>query len=410
MNMPGSTLPVTFLGASLMLLVPLLAGGVWLRMLSASRALLLRPHARGRLLAGALGILALVTMLWMACYWMAFLSAPEQFRPDTADYVLMYALTLSFGTQCAIALFIASRSPLWTLIVLVLWQAPALLLQAFGVEDTARLIGGPVSLGISIAAWLVFGFWFLRARRIHASAWQRGNAGTDAQAVISAAPIESRAAALSRWVLANNTPLGIGLQCLIASLGLLALQWMLSQEVGGNALQAAMFGALSAVTLVIGAIGRSMARRSRALWLSAGYTRLELFEWMERRLLSVAAAVCAAVALSALLAWVFLTPRSTLPLSYLLAAILLPGVCAGWLGLMQQHQRSIFDTLAIIPIAAGIFSGLVVPVYVDDAAPRWVVLAGEFALAVLLRTVAYRRWRGADWRRANSNRASGGAS
>jgi hypothetical protein len=67
-NMPGSTLPLTFLGASLVMAVPLLAGGVFLRQLSMSRALLLRPHARRRLLAGFVGILVLVTCAWMICY------------------------------------------------------------------------------------------------------------------------------------------------------------------------------------------------------------------------------------------------------------------------------------------------------------------------------------------------------
>ena len=61
-NMPGSTLPITFFGVMLVIIVPLLAGGAFLRMLCASRALLLRPHARGRLLAGAFGILMLATL------------------------------------------------------------------------------------------------------------------------------------------------------------------------------------------------------------------------------------------------------------------------------------------------------------------------------------------------------------
>ena len=42
-NMPGSSLPITFFGVMLMMIVPLLTGGVFLRMLSSSRALLLRP-------------------------------------------------------------------------------------------------------------------------------------------------------------------------------------------------------------------------------------------------------------------------------------------------------------------------------------------------------------------------------
>ena len=152
-NMPGSTLPITFFGVMLVIIVPLLAGGAFLRMLCASRALLLRPHARGRLLAGAFGILMLATLCWMFCYWLAFQAVPPKLRPDAEALLLMFSLTLNFGTMCAVVLFIASRSPLWTLVILILWQAPGLLLHAFGVEDAARLLGGPVGVLMSAAVW-----------------------------------------------------------------------------------------------------------------------------------------------------------------------------------------------------------------------------------------------------------------
>jgi len=67
---------------------------------------------------------------------------------------------------------------------------------------------------------------------------------------------------------------------------------------------------------------------------------------------------------------------------------------------MQQHHRGFFDALAGTGLAAGIFYGLVQPLYVGTAEAPWMVLAAEIALAVLLREVAYVRWRGADWRRA----------
>jgi hypothetical protein len=402
-NMPGSTLPFAFVGPALMMVVPLLAGGVFLRMLSSSRALLLRPHARGRLLLGALGILLLVTLVWMLCYWMAFQKAPPKARPDAEALLMMFALTLNAGTTFAVALFIGSRSPLWTLVMLLLWQAPGLVLRALGVEDAARLLGGPVSLVTSLAVWVIFSIWYLRVRRIHASAWRRRDeAGDTAGAAIPravASPL-SREQAMSRWVMANATPAGLGLQCLLACLVLLVIQWALGREAGMRALQSMMFGALSAVALGAGAVSGSMARRSRALWLSAGRTRLELHAWIERRMLHVALAVGVAVSLAALVVWLLLTPRPALPPAYLFPALVAPGLCAGWLGLMQQHQRSYFDALAGIGIAAGIFYGLVQPLYAGRAEAPWMVLGAEIALAVLLREVAYVRWRGADWRRA----------
>jgi hypothetical protein len=403
LNVPGSTLPITFFGPALMMLVPLLAGGVFLRMLSSSRALLLRPHARGRLLLGSLGILIVATMSWMLCYWMSFQTAPVKYRPDAEAMLMMFALTANFGTMCAVVLFIASRSPLWTLIILALWQAPALLLHAFGIEDASRLAGGPVSLAMSAAVWVVFSVWFLRVRRIHAAAWARREASEPlvqpAVAAVQAAS-QSREQAMTRWVLSNATPLGLGLQCLAACLVLLAIQWALGRESGVRPMQSMMFGVLSTVTLVLGALGSSMARRSRALWLPAGRSRLELHAWIERQMLLLMLLVGIAVVLAAFIVWLLLTPRPGLPLRYLLPALLLPGLCAGWLGLMQQHQRSMFDALAGLGIAAGIFYGLVRPLYVGSAEPPWAALGAQIALAVLLREVAYVRWRSADWRRA----------
>ncbi|MBK6674553.1 MAG: hypothetical protein IPG49_14215 [Proteobacteria bacterium] len=205
---------------------------------------------------------------------------------------------------------------------------------------------------------------------------------------------------MTRWVLANGTSPGIGLQVLVAGLVLLLIQWVLGRQAGVMALQSMMFGVLSAATLITGAVSSSMARRSRALWLPAGRTRLELHAWMERQMLRVAVAVGIAVAACALLVWVPFSPRPALPLAYLVPALLVPGLCAGWLGLMQQHHRGFFDALAGTGLAAGIFYGLVQPLYVGTAEAPWMVLAAEIALAVLLREVAYVRWRGADWRRA----------
>jgi hypothetical protein len=267
------------------------------------------------------------------------------------------------------------------------------------VDDASRLIGGPVSVAASAAAWVAFAIWFLRARHIAAGAWRRNAATGSAQAGSFAAPA-TREEAMTRWVFANGTPLRFGLQCLLACIGVLALQWALGREAGTRPLQAMMFGALAAVTVVTGAISSGMAARSRALWLAAGRTRLQLHGWMELRMLLAAAAVLGAIAVAAALAWLVVAPRPSLPPAYLFAALLVPGLCAGWLGLMQQHRRGMFDALAGLMIIAGIFYGLVRPLYVGSTEARWEILGGQLALAALLREVAWARWRSADWRRA----------
>jgi len=210
----------------------------------------------------------------------------------------------------------------------------------------------------------------------------------------------TREQAMSRWVLANATPWQLALQTLAACLVLLAIQWALGREAGVRPLQSMMFGALSGATLVLAAIGSSMARRSRMLWLAAGRNRLELHAWIERQLLRVALAVGCAVLAAALVVWLLLVPHPALPAVYLFPALVVPGLCAGWLGLMQHHQRSFFDAFAGIALGVSLFHSLVKPLYVGSAAAPWGVLGAQVALAVLLREVAWVRWRGADWRRA----------
>jgi hypothetical protein len=399
-NAPGSTLPITFLGVGMMALVPMFAGGVFLRMLSTSRALLLRPHARGRLLAGAVGILLLVSSVWIFAYWAAFQQVPAKFRPALEEYSLMLAMTLSFGTLCAVALFIASRSPVWTLLIILIWQAPGLLLHVLGVEDASRLLGGPVSFAMSLLLWLAFGTWYLRARRIHASAWGHRQEAAPAIATASVRQPATREQAMSRWLLANQSAPQLGLYCLLAALAVLGIQWIFAREVEAQTLHAIMFGTLAIVAVVTGAVGRAMAARSRALWLPAGRTRLQLYGWIERQSLLVTLAIGVAVGLVATLAWWLSSPRPAMPLAYLLPALLVPGLCSVWLGIMQQHRRSLLDVLAMMAIAAGIFYGLVRPLFIGSAAARWDLLAAQLVLAVLLREMAWLRWRSADWRRA----------
>lgn len=396
-NTARSSLPPGFVGMTLLLIVPLLAGGVFLRMLSSSRALLLRPHARGRLLGSAAVILLLSALLLILVYWISALPAPPRFRPDLDQYLLLFAMTLSFGTQCLISLFIASRSPSWTLAIILIWQAPGLLLHALGVEDASRLLGGPVSLAASLIAWMAFAIWFLKARRIHATEWRRRDESA-APAARGTVPA-TREQAMSRWILANNAPLRIGLQCLLAALAVLGIQWALAREVDTAVLQAMMFGTLAGIGVVSGAVSWSMAQRSRPLWLAGGRNRMQLHSWVEGQMLRVLLCVSAAVLLAAGLAWLFIQPRPVLSPAYLACALLAPGVCASWWGLMQQHGRNALDIVAALLIVLSLFYGLVGPLFTLRPA-RWDILAAQLVLAALLRMAAWMRWRGADWRRA----------
>jgi hypothetical protein len=404
-NMPGSSLPTVFLGVALMVVVPLLAGGAFFRMLSSRRALMLLPHARAKLLTGMIGITLLATLVWIGAYFLTFQRAPPKFRPDLEGYLLMYVLTLSFATQCTISVFIASRAPFWALAAIIAWQVPAIALRLLQVDDTARLLAGPVGLAMVPVAWLVFGIWYMKTAQVSRSAWAGGGSGGSVATIGFAAPA-SREQAMSRWLLGASTPLRLGLQWGVVALALVAVQWVVHLLVDphstSRAVTAMMFGTLSLCAVALGAVSNTIAARSRGLWLVGGRGRLELHGWCERQMLRVVVAIALPFLLVGMMLWLVVTPRPGLPGSYLLLAMLAPGLAAAWFGLMQQHRRSLFDPLAVMAIAAGWYYGLALPLFAGSARPPWGIVAAQLALVVLLREVAQVRWRGADWRRAQA--------
>jgi hypothetical protein len=336
--------------------------------------------------------------------WLEMRSVPPKYQPEPEFYLLMFSMAVSFGTLCAITMFVASRSPRWTLLILVIWQAPGLVMHLLGMEDAPRLLGSPVSLAMDAAIWTGFGIWYLHARRVHASGWRRReSASEEADTTSTAAPV-TREQAMTRWLLGGATPLTIGLQCLAAALGVLVIQWIFARDAGIRSLHAMMYGTVSLVGVVAGAVSRTMASHARGLWLAASRTRLALHAWTERRMLLVMLAIFVAVELATALVWLLL-PRPNLSLTYLLCAVLAPGVGAAWLGLMQQHRRSLLDVAAAFGIFLGWSHGLVGPLYGGATSNPWELLGPQVALAVLLREVGYMRWRSADWRRVQRAQA-----
>ena len=398
--MPGSTLPIAFLGVALMVITPLLAGGAFFRMLSSPRVVLLYPHGKGRLLAGMIGVAMLATLVWIGAYYAAFLRVPPKLRPDLEQYALLYALTLSFATQCSIGVFIASRGPLWALVMIGAWQAPGLALGLGGV-DVPRLLAGPWGLVMPLLAWVAFGTWYLKTRRVNAPGWIWGAQGAViARVPGTALPSVTRAQAMTRWVLGSSTPARIGSQWLLGAALLIGVQLVLGRDSPPRAVTAMLFGTLSLSAVVIGAVAATIAGRSRGLWLTAGRSRLELHAWCERLVLRVAASIALAFAVLGALVWTFWMPRPSLPAGYLLLALFAPGLGAAWFGRMQLHRRVALDALGGLLLVLGWYYGLVQPLITEVAQPRWGVLGPQLALTVLLREVALVRWRGGDWTRS----------
>jgi hypothetical protein len=398
-NLPGSTLPMLFLGVALAMIIPLLLGGAWLRMLCAPRAIQLLPRARGRLLAGALGVVLLATGVWILAYWISFQGLPAQYQPKPESYLLMYMLTLTFATQCTIGIFIASRGPVWMLIALIAWTAPHLVLPLFGVEDVPRLLTGPAGMAMVVLTWIVFGAWFLRARRINSEGWTRGQLGAAAVAArMGAAPL-TREQAMTRWLLGAGTPLSIGLLWTLGVAVLIGVQLAIGRDSPPRAVAAMVFGTLSLNAVVVAAMAQSAAARSRGLWLTGARLREELYRWCERLLLQVAVAILLPFLLLGGALWWWLPERPLLPAAYLFPAILAPGLTALWFGLLMVRRSAVVTTLVGVAIVVGWYYGVAQPLAAGSSEPRWAVLAAQGALILALRMLAVRRWRSLDWPR-----------
>lgn len=397
-NLPGTPLPLVFLGGVFMLFTPLVAGGALFRIVSAPRAIQLLPYARWRLLAGMFGVVMLGTLLWIFAYWAAFQHAPLQFRPRADGYLMMYVLTLSFATQASISIFVASRGPLAALIVIGAWQVPGIVMRIAGLDDVPRQLTGPAGFLMALATWLVFGIWYLRAARIEAPFWKRMQVGAATVAPLGAGSLATRERGMERWVLGGSTPLRIGTVWLAAVTVLVGMQLLLGRKSPQGAVGVTIFSTLSVSFIVFGSIGWRIAARSRGLWLTGARSRSELRAWCERAMVRVLVATGLPFVIMGAVLWGFMPERPLLPGHYLLLAMLAPALTAAWVGLMQVQYRLLTDLACGLVMIAGMWLTLLQPM-ISGSGPRWDLLAAQYALVVVIRQIGIWRWRAADWPR-----------
>jgi hypothetical protein len=389
----------------LAMVIPLFTGGVFLRQLSSRRHALLWPHGRGRLLAGTISVMIVCTALYMLAYWPAFAKTAPGFKAIVLEgLVMQYVVMFAFWTQCTISMFVASRRPVWALVALIAWVVPFIVMGATGQEPQAMT--GPTGFVGAVGVWVVFSIWFLTSRRIGTTAWrvrqESVTAGSES-AVAAATPVE----AMQRWLLSSGTPLTLGLQWGLAMLVLLGVQLVVPRLIGADSprdwVTAMLFGTLSLAAAVIGAVSWTIAKRSRWLWLLAGKSRLELFRHCERLMLKSLLAVMLPMGALSVALWFLLDMRPSLPPGYLFLVMAGTALAAGWFGLMQVHRRFSLDGLAGLLLVLGWLAGLIRPLFRGETEPQWGIMLAVLALVVLLREVAFARWRVADWPRTQSS-------
>lgn len=396
--------PLLFFLMSLMLVTPVLSAGVFLRMLSAQRGIALLPHARGRLLAGVVGMALLVAALVPLTFWIAHRTTLPPLRPWPPHYMVLFITSFLFATQLAVGLFIASRSPRWALVVLLAMQLPGLVLRLAGVEDVPRLLSGPAGLVMPVLAWVVFGAWYLRAGPIAPAGWRGGyRAGSGAGFPLFGQPARTREEAMRRWLLGGLTPIRAGV-ILLLGMGLVVLAQLL---IGRNS-PPQMVTAIILATLSVGfvmasfGIAAMIAQRSRGLWLTGARDRVALHAWCEGQLLQYLAHIALPLAMAGVILWALLPARPTLPGAFVLAMSALWGCVLAWLGLAQSRGPVWMDLLLAVTGSLTWAFGLALALFAGDASPQWGALALLALLAVASRQLAAWRWRRADWPRASA--------
>jgi hypothetical protein len=400
---PGSRIPQTFFGASLVMITPILFGGLWWRRLSAPRILSLVPYGRLKLLLAA-GAVALVGVgAWLVCYAYAFqVQVPAMYRPGAGDYLVMFVVTAVFATAVSIGPFIASHSPAAMLAALGLWLLPGHLLRLAGVGYPADLWQRPAGWAALAAVWVVFGVWYLQARRISPPGWLKAGGQVISLARAGRAPrAVTPGRGLDGLLLGGSTVIELALQWFAVVFVLLLVQALIAHYADSDPLPvvALLFSTLSLSAVVAGALGFAIAKRSRALWLPAGLDRAALYRRCEGLLLRACAGLALAFGLLFVLLWATLAPHPPWRWQYVLTSLALTGLAAAWLGLAQVRRHAALDSGVSLVLLAAWLVGTVGPLFAPTAHDAWGVLAAEALGVVLLRELSRRRWAAVDWPR-----------
>ena len=321
---------------------------------------------------------------------------------------MQYVVMFVFWTQCTIGMFVASRKPVWALVALIAWVVPFIVMGATGQEPQAMT--GPTGFVAAVGVWVVFSIWFLTSRRIGTTAWrvrqETVTAGSES-AIAATTPVE----AMHRWLLSSGTPFTLGLQWGLAMLVLLGVQLVVPRLIGGD--KSTRLGDCNVV--------RHAFSGRRGDWCRV----LD-----DCNAIPLVMAPCREDATGAIQA--LRTPNAegapgrrpadgcpvpgpvVRPRSATILATGLSGTCHGrprtCSGLVRTDASASQDFTGrrggTSADYCGCFAGLIHPLFRGETEPEWGIVLAVLALVVLLREVAYARWREADWPRTQSSMSS----
>lgn len=393
-------------GLFLAFLPAMVAGGPLWRALASQRQVALAPHGRLRLLLVAIAIALLCALAMSTYFWALYLWLPVPWRRSLAGWLLDVGGYFAFASLWAMASFLAARSLLATFTVLLVLLGGGLLLNRLGLPPPAQWLPGGAPSFI-LLCWIVFGAWYLSARRIAPSAWTSRRAEDEAMVTqadtggISARV--TRTEALQRLLLGGRSVGRLILQCVLA-LGLLQGILVLIRVVAGVPVEQVAplhyFG-LALVLPAMAAISWVVAARLRSLWLNCSGTRAQLFALGEGTLLRLAAGLAGFGSILFVALWTLLPPPLSASSTEWLRLGLVAVTGAVLLPVYAALLRNGVAALAALVVAVVTLEPTYMHAFVygePPGSPWWLAL---LAMAIVaLRERARRRWLHADMPRA----------
>jgi hypothetical protein len=386
-----------------------LFGGAFWRAVSAQRAVLLAPRGRLRLLLAVAGVLAAIPVATLAFLVLHSVGMPR--TPGSMWLLVAVPWFLSIGTFALgvwwlLATFITSRSPLAALLVLLALILEQYLLWRMDLS-LDRLWARGWSPLLPIALLAAFATWYLRARRIAPPGWFLPGARSVLATVALAdrgAAVVAKGAAMERMLLGGTSIPAMLMQWLLIG-GALEGALLLTGTAGEDeavAVAKLAFAAMFLCPLVVIAQSRAIVGRARALWLSSGCSRPELFASVERVLLTFSVGMALAFALLFVALWLTQPWHPAMTLVQGLCAIAAAALLAANQSLSRPVGWVLYAQIAVV-VAVLLNVLRVLP---GDPPGNWWWFAASLVVVAALRTMARRRWLNADLPRLTSSPAS----
>ena len=392
------------LGLACVVVVPLIFGGLYLRIFAAPTRFQLTPRYRiTLLLAGLCTLMLMGGVIALFKYVLFNFGSPP---PGTAeaDYAQIFATTLAIGTALWFTLFWASKSPA-TMQILAIGAFPTLVLlpllaKTLGYEPKQLFVFFKQTDHLfwsCVAAWSVFAIGFLRAKAITTPDFSNSqplfNLANAQRAQCEKQPIA--------MLLNPQAEVQRRFQQYALSVVMLAMLFSVTKSGAG-----VLGGAIGTWVMVPAMMGAIVLRRAKFLWLRTG-SRDQAFQQGERVVwrhnLPLQISMLILLLVVSALPNTYLTTEGLSPERALITgiAILVTGSCWLYYGLSLTQWNARNIGLGILTLAATL-PPLIIFLKSQSFALPIALLLLAFALAIALRMLAKHRWRNLDWRITNT--------